>query len=184
MFFNYIRKYEKTSGLINIIMIIVSLLLIINPAGVINTVVIVFGLGVLIDGIFRLITYFLEDNLSRMFSGDFFQGAISCLGGVLIILNKTLLISIFPTLIGFWLIIRSIIKLQVTFNLKSVNSEKWLMLLISAIVTLALGILIISNPFGTVYAISAIAGIILLISSTIDLIENIVIIKALNDFKD
>ena len=181
MFIEYIKKYERSSILINIIMIIVSLFLIFNPAGVVNTVVILFGLGILADGLSHLIAYFLTDSVSRMFSGDFFQGSLTSIIGLLIISNKEILISIFPTIVAIWLIIKGIVKLQLAFNMKGTNMENWSAILLSGIVTLILGALIISNPFSAVYAVSIIAGVILLISSIIDLIENLAIIKTLND---
>ena len=179
MFLEYIKKYEKNSVLINIIMILISVLLIINPTGVLNIVMIIFGLGILIDGVLRSISYFKSEKEFRIFSVELFMGIIEVFAGILVLICKGLLISILPILIGIWIIVRSIMKLQISFNLKSTSSERWIPILISSIVSLLLGVLIILNPFGTVVTITVIAGIILLISSIIDLCQSLAIIKVL-----
>lgn len=179
MFLEYIKKYEKNSILISIIMILISILLIINPTGVLNVVMIIFGLAILIDGILRFISYFKSEKESRVFSVELFMGIVEIMAGILVLIGKGIFISILPILIGIWIIVRSIMKLQISFNLKSADSERWILILISSIVSLLLGVLIILNPFGTVVTITVIAGIILLISSIIDLCQSLAIIKVL-----
>lgn len=177
--FEYIRKYEKNSIMINILMIVVSLLLIINPVGVLNIVMIVFGIGVLADGLFHMASYFGTEKEFRMFSGDLFEGIIATIAGIFILINKPLLIAILPFVIGIWVMIRSLMKLQVAFNLKSAESSNWIWVLVSAIISLLLGILIVMNPFDTALTVTVLAGIILLISAMIDLAESIIILVTL-----
>ena len=55
-------------------------------------------------------------------------------------------------------------------------SNSWYLLLILAILSLLLGILIILNPFGSIIAISLLAGIFLLMTEIVNLIENIYLI--------
>lgn len=177
--FEYIKKYEKNSIIINILMVLVSILLIINPAGVLNMVTIVFGIDILADGLFNIAAYFGTDKSYRIYSGKLFEGIIVSTAGILILLNKSLLISILPMVIGIWIIVRSIMKLQLSLNLKSMEVSKWIWVLVSAVISLLLGILIIMNPFGTMITITILAGIFLLISSITDLIESVFIIKTL-----
>ena len=182
MFLEYVKKYEKSSILINILMIIVSILLIINPTGVVNVIMNILGVIILVDGIFRMISYFRAEKEERTFSSELFLGIIVTIGGIGVLIGKDILISLLPIVIGLWIIVRSIMKLQVAFNLKSFGLNKWVGILASSIISLLLGILVIANPFGTVITITIITGIILLVSSIIDLIQSIAIMKTLKSY--
>lgn len=160
-------------------MILVSILLIMNPVGVLNVVTIVFGIGVLVEGLFHIVSYFGTEKELRVFSGDLFEGIIATIAGVFILCNKAILISMLPLVIGIWMIIRSIMKLQLAFNLKSAESSNWGWVLVSAIISILLGILIMMNPFGTALTVTVLAGIILLISAIVDLAENLTVLKTL-----
>lgn len=179
MFAEYIKKYEKNSILINIIMIVVSVLLILNPAGILNIVMLVFGIGVFIDGIFHIVSYFLTEKEARIFSGNLFEGVLSTVAGILILCNKSLLISMIPIVIGIWILIKSIMKLQLAFNFKSADSKKWIPLLVSSIISILLGFLIILNPFSAAYTVTIIAGVVLLVFAIYDLIESIAILRTI-----
>lgn len=179
MFLEYIKKYEKNSLIINLLMILVSILLIVNPNGILNLVMIIFGIGVIIDGIFHVISFFRTEKEYKFFGGDLFEGILAIVAGVFILFNKTLIFSFIQIVIGAWIIVRSILKLQIAFNLKDNNSSKWVFVLISSIITFLLGVLVIINPFASMIAVTVVVGIILLVSSIVDLIETLTILNVL-----
>ncbi len=170
----YIKKYNKSSIITSILMIIVAILLITQPLKTIEWIVIFFGIIIIIDGIFDFINYFKSDKEIRLYSFDLVEGLLEILAVVLIILNRNILIAFFPLMLGIWMIVKNIIKIQLSLNLKQVY-ENWYLLLIAAILSLILGILIILNPFSSAITITFIAGIFLLVTEVFNLIESIVL---------
>ena len=83
------------------------------------------------------------------------------------------MIAIIPVLVGIWIIIKSITKMQLSFNVRSVNEKSWVLILISSLITLAIGIIILVDPFETMISITMLAGILLLTTGIIDVAESI-----------
>lgn len=176
MFTDYIKKYEKRSIISSVIMILIAILLIVEPATFINTIIIIFGIGILLDGLFSVILYFFTDKEQRIFSNALVEGTLEVIAAILILMNKAFMISIIPVIVGIWIIVKSLMKLQLSFNIKSADEKSWVFLLISSIITLVIGIIILVHPFDTMITIAVLSGILLLVSGIIDIVESICIL--------
>ena len=84
-----------------------------------------------------------------------------------------------PVIVGMWIIIKSIVKLQLSFNMKAMNEKSWILILISSLITLLIGIIALINPFEIMVTVTILAGGMLLGTGIIDLLESICIIKKL-----
>ena len=168
----YIKKYNRSSIITSILMIIVAILLITKPIKTMEWIVVLISGIIIIDGIFDFIYYFRSDKETKLYSFGLVEGLLEILAGILIILNKDILIAFLPLILGIWIVLKNIIKIQLAINLKQI-SNSWYLLLILAILSLLLGILIILNPFGSIIAISLLSGIFLLMTEIVNLIENI-----------
>ena len=169
----YIKKYEKRSILTSIIMILIAILLIIKPVAMLDTFVTIFGIGILLDGIFSIILYIITDREQKIYSNALVEGIFGIIIASLILINKNVMIAIIPVLVGIWIIIKSITKMQLSFNVRSVNEKSWVLILISSLITLAIGIIILVDPFETMISITMLAGILLLTTGIIDVAESI-----------
>ena len=167
----YIKKYNRSSIITSILMIIVAILLIVKPIKTMEWIVMLLSIIIIIDGIFDFINYFKSDKETKLYSFGLIEGLLEVLAGILIILNKGVLIAFLHLILGFWIILKNILKIQLAINLKQFSSD-WYLLLIFAILSLVFGILIILNPF-SVIAITLLAGMFLLITEIFNLIENI-----------
>lgn len=176
MILDYLKKYEKQSILISILLIIVSIFLIAKPETVLSTVVTIFGVIFIVEGIINIISYIAEDAEIRAFSNELILGILLAISGVIILCNKALFISMIPIMAGIWIIIRSIMKLQLALNLKSALTDKWGWMLVSAIIMFIFGVIIIANPFTAVFTMTRFIGIMLLITEICDLIESICVL--------
>lgn len=167
----YIKKYNRSSIITSILMIIVAILLIVKPIKAMEWIIIFLSAIIIIDGIFDFINYFKSDKETKLYSFGLIEGLLEVLAGILVILNKDILIAFLPLILGSWIILKNIIKIQLAINLKQFCSD-WYLLLIFAILSLLFGILIILNPF-SVITITLLSGIFLLITEIFNLIENI-----------
>lgn len=177
----YIKEYEKRSIISSGIMIFIASLLIVEPATMLNTIVTIFGFGILIDGILSAILYIFIDKEHKMYSSALGEGILEIIAAVLVLINKTFMISFIPVVIGIWVIVKSIIKLQLSLNIKGKIETSWIFLLISSIITLAIGIIIVEHPFDTMLTITVLSGILLLVSGVISIIESIYILINLKE---
>lgn len=170
---DYIKKYAKNSLVVSILLIVLSLFLIIKPAQSLNFIMICLGCIVVLNGIIHTISYFTTPSEFKTFSFELVQGIICIVLGLVFILNPELINSFLPFIIGAWIIIESIVKIQLAFNVKDIQNSNWLLMLGLAIITLLLGIIIIFNPFATAITITTLCGIMLLISEVMNIGESI-----------
>ena len=168
MLLEYVKRYEKSSIITSILMLIVSILLILMPETILNSIVVLLGIAALLDGILHSISYIITDKEMKAFSNELFFGILEIMTSGLLFLFKANIINIFPVIIGIWIIIAGVTKFQLAFNLRGIDS-KWIVVLLSSIISIILGVLIILNPFSTVMTITVISGIILFITEICNL---------------
>lgn len=173
MIIDYLKKYEKESILVSLVLIVIAIFLIAKPGIALITAVTIFGVIFLIEGIISIISYMMEEPEIRAFSSELMMGILLTMLGLIILFNKTLFISMIPIITGIWIIIRSIMKFQLAINLKSVVAERWGWMLASSILMCILGIFIITNPFETILTLTRFVGIMILIAEVIDIFESI-----------
>lgn len=172
----YIKKYSKNSIVISILLIIFSIFLMVRPYESVNLIIMLFGGAVAIDGIIHIISYFKVPNEYRIFNFELLEGVLQIIFGLIAIFSPFSISGLFPILIGVWIILSSIVKFQLSLNLRHINGSNWIMLLVLSIITFILGILMIVNPLSSVVTITTIAGILLFVSEVINVIEYIFIL--------
>lgn len=168
-----IKKYEKTSIATSILLIIFSMFLIFKPEASLNFIVIVIGVFMALVGIIHMVSYFTSNKEFKSMSTELIEGTLYAVIGIFLIFKPNILSEFLGVIVGAWQIIQFIIKFQFAFNLKSVSSSSWSLMLISSLLHLILGLIIIINPFGSIAAITTVAGIILLITEITNIIESI-----------
>ena len=173
MILEFLKKYERESILISVLLIIVSLFLIAKPGIAVSTVVTLFAIVFLVDGIINIIAYMMEDAEIRAYSNELIMGILLVILGLIILLNQPLFISILPIMIGLWIFIKSIMKFQLAINLKSALAERWGLLLVSSILMAILGVLIIVNPFEAIFTLTRFIGIMMLVAEVINICESV-----------
>lgn len=177
MILEYIKKYERKSVFVSALIVIFSLFLIFKPETTLNLFVTLFGILLLLDGIWQLYVYFKNNRQGVTINMKLVKGVIIAIIGIFTLFNTKVIISILPLVIGAWIIIKSLLKLQLVSELRKTNAPNWKLLLIYSIITIVLGIIIVLNPFDTAVAITVMAGIFLLISELADLFGSVYIIK-------
>lgn len=66
MFREFVKKYEKNSIWISVLMLILSIFIIFMPITSVLTVIYMFSIFVLIDGIMHIVSYFKTDKNNRL----------------------------------------------------------------------------------------------------------------------
>lgn len=168
------KKYTIRSIIISILLILLAIVLIYNPSQLLNTIMIILGIMVVVDGIWHIISYFNEPVEFKAFSFELLEGIAEVVLGFIFISNPAKVFELIYLLIGIWIIFESIIKLQMSFNLKDFV-ENWKIMIIVSIFSILLGIFIIAHPFVAANVLYTICGIVLLVTEILNLIEAIYI---------
>ena len=120
-----------------------------------------------------MVSYFTSNKEFRAMSTELIEGTMYAVIGIFLIFKPNILNEFLGVIVGAWQIIQFIIKFQFAFNLKSVSSATWSLMLISSLLHLVFGIIMIINPFASIVAITTIAGIILLVTEIGNIAESV-----------
>lgn len=181
---DYIKKYEGCSIIVSILMICLSLFLMFKPLESLEVFTVIFAIIILLSGLGYLISYFTISKVSRLFSIDLLLGLVTIISGIMLLVYKKDVINVFPIILGIWIIISNLFKLQLSINLSLFLDNAYLGLVLITILMIVFGLLLIINPFASFMTITVTAGTLLLITEVINLIESIYIIIKLNKVKD
>lgn len=173
---NYLKNFEKYSILISSLLIILGIFLLVQPLKSLEVAIIFFAVIMIINGISSFFSYFMLNSAERLFSLELVTGIVTILTGTLIYLYRADLISVFPVILGIWIIVSNLIKMQLSINLSVFKESNWFLLLIMQILMVILGVVLITNPFSSMIALATLAGSFLIISETVSLIESIYIL--------
>ncbi len=168
-----IKNYEKTSIATSILLIIFSMFLIFKPEASLNFIVIVIGVFMALVGIIHMVSYFTSNKEFKAMSTELIEGTLYAIIGLFLIFKPNILNEFLAIIVGAWLVIQFIIKFQFSFNLKSVSSPTWSIMLISSILHLIFGLVMLLNPFASIVAVTTIAGLILLVTEIGNIVESI-----------
>lgn len=181
---DYIKKYEGCSVVVSVLMICLSLFLMFKPLESLEVFTVIFAIIILLSGLGYLISYFTISKESRLFSIDLLLGLVTIISGIMLLVYKKDVINVFPIILGIWIIISNLFKLQLSINLSLFLDNTYLGLVLITILMIVFGLLLIINPFASFMTITVTAGTLLLITEVINLIESIYVIIKLNKVKD
>ena len=149
-----------------ITMIVLGIILLFIPGTIITTVIQVFGVAIIVLAVISLINTFKNNSPSGEIIYEVLEGIL----GLVFILNPEVIAGIIPLVLGIWITVKSIIKLRLSYLVKSSNTN-YLKLLIVNIVTLIIGIVLIINPFKGAEALLRIIAGTIIFYSILDIIE-------------
>lgn len=159
----------------SLVYVILGLVLILVP-GLTMTTLVRIGAGALIaTGIFDLLRYVFHKESDGKLNNRLVTGVILTIAGGILMSKPTLVINLVPTILGIALMIEGLVKLQRAIDLFRMKYTKWLSVLLVAVISLAIGILVLTNPFNTARTLVAIIGIGLVFAGLTGVIVNLVV---------
>lgn len=176
---NY-NKFFTTSIITSIVFLALGIFLFLKPETTISTISYIIGIIILLLGAFSISKYYTNKNKSNI---DFslIYGILSIIVGIIIILNPTAIATIITFVLGFWIVINSIIKIQYSLDLKNHDNKAWLITLIIGLLTLIWGLVLVFNPFGGALDITKLIGLFIIIYSILDIVECFILNKNIKD---
>lgn len=173
----YIEKIFKRSGWISIlesvVLAILGAILIWKPAEMVKLVSCILGVIFIGVGIYKVINYILAKGKYDFFNYDLIYGLMAIVIGIVTISYSNIIGSIFRIIIGIWIIYNSFIRMGLSVKLKKLTLDIWIYILIIAIMMFICGLYITMNSGAVIVTI----GIAMIVSSIMDIIEDIIFMK-------
>lgn len=173
MILEYLKKHERTSILISLLMIVVAILLIAKPVAFLSLVIILFSIGIILEGLAHIFNYIFLSKEEKAFSYDIIEGIFSMIAGILMLAWKERVMAIFPILISIWIMMKGVVRIQFGFQLKNMDEKSWIGVLILGILSFGFGLVIFFHPLQTIMTLTVFSGIMLLVSEIIEVIGSI-----------
>lgn len=176
-----LKEFLKRSGwtdlIISLIFILFGIMLISRPESIMSIISIVLGLIFIIMGALKLVRYFSDGKTDKYLIS---VSVILIIIGIIIMFCADIILSVFRILIAIWIIYSGIMNLQTSIIWKEYKSKLWLTTLILSFVIILAGVYILINNGAIIQTI----GIVILIYGLVDIIENIIFIKKVDNYLD
>lgn len=137
----------------------------------------IMGAVFAIIGIVKLVSYIRSKNTVL----DLIFSILSLVLGVLFFIHPGWLMSLMSIIIGIYVLIEGAFKIKTAVDVRKQKNAGWWVLLVFAILSIAIGILLIFNPFGFGKLFMFIVGVALLISGVQNIIHAVYTKKILNE---
>lgn len=155
-----------------IVEIVIGILLLINPIGFTGAIVVVAGLALIAWGVLRGIRYFKADPVQASQQQELAKGlGAVLLGGICVFEFNWLAVAtpLLGTAYGLAILAAAVFKTQRAVDLLRLKRQFWYIAGIGALVALAMGFVIILNPFPSDFLWGFIA-VTLLVTGAIDVV--------------
>lgn len=164
--------FKKNSNLFTCIAeLIIGVLLLINPVGFTRGIIIALGVPMALRGIGFIISYIREKPEAASKGNLLAKGLLTSCCGLFCIFRSKWFIVAFPVLTmlyGVITLVTAFGKLQWTCDLLRLKHKYWFIALISAILTLMLAILILTNPFSSTAVLWVFIGVSMIVEAAAD----------------
>lgn len=163
-------RYVKNGMLfLSIAFIALGLLLLVMPQTSLLWICYAFGAVVLITGIVCLIQY--ARIRGSGFSAPFFlvAGVSTAALGLFTLVRPEVVASFLPVVFGLFILIDGCTRIGTAIELARRQADKWWMMLLFSVLSIALGILLLVNPFGAAVSVVMLCGVLLIIEGVVNL---------------
>lgn len=162
-----IKKRRLNISFSGVIVILLGILLVVDAANILKTMAWIVGLLFVIVGVTQFIGKLMSDvNKS---SGMLMGGLIAVLG-IWIMIRPELVGGLFPMVIGIILVVHGIQGISLAVAGRSVNMEKWGLLLLGSILNIAGGVFCVVYSFTVGVIALKIVGLFLIYDGVVSII--------------
>ncbi|MCI8471241.1 MAG: hypothetical protein HFJ35_07300 [Clostridia bacterium] len=171
------KKSSWTDIITSFLFILLGMILMAKPEFVMSMISFFLGSICIIMGLLKGIDYFAYGKKENYLLA---LAIVSVVAGIVIMFCADTIASIFRILIAIWIVYNGIMNLQTTIVWKDYKSRLWLLTLILSITTIIAGVyILVTNG-----AMLQIVGGIISIYGIVNIIENTIFIKKIENYLD
>ena len=143
------------------------------PGVSIEVIGIVFGIYIILHGIWLIALDFMAHNVYIPFYG-IITGILSIIAGIILIAMPNVLTTVFAIALGIWIILSSVNIISISITVRKTISN-WFWWLLLGIIDLVCGVIILFNPFPSSIAITVVGGVVIMVHSVITIVDMVMI---------
>ena len=160
----FVKEYKIWAIVLSICTIAFGVAMIIWPDVSAMTACYWVGAVCVAMGIYKLMRYFDLGLVGVLFRFDLGTGIFNVIAGVLLMSHPRDAMTIFPIVLGFYIIMAGIFSIQMSTEFRRFGFSNWWMSLLLGIVGVVLGSFMIADPFGGAATLMAYIGVSLVIT--------------------
>lgn len=172
-----IRQAKWAYILCSILFCITGTVLIIYPAISARVISYIVGVVSILYGLSKILGYLSEDMYFLAFQFDLALGIFVSIIGIIFLLQPGRIISFLPFLIGLFVIIDGVFKVQTSVDARRFGLREWWLILVGAIICLGFGIFLLCDSIKGGEFLTVVMGIALLINGLQNLFNALYTIK-------
>ena len=165
------EKIKSHFTWLSIAYVIMGLILLLWPATSMLVICRGFGVVLLLFGVIKLAINGWASRNEWVAYSEVSSCVIAALLGLLLLIRPQMFIAILPMLLGMLITVDGVMRLQSVLALRRARYGRWWLALISAAVTLMLGVLLMINPFEGMAMAVAVMGAFLLADGIANLFD-------------
>ena len=166
-----IRGVRNEMIIMNVATIILGILMVMFPDTINGLICQSIGAVLCVWGIIRIVKYFMERAENVFGSFGLVQGVAMLGFGIFLLVNPNFFVGFIDMVLGIVLLVMAVIKLQYAFDFLKLDSTRWWIQLIGAVIMAVLGILALTKPFGAANIVMILIGAGLIFSGLWDMIS-------------
>lgn len=164
-----LRYVKNGMLLLSLLFIVLGVLLLVMPQASLLWICYAFGAVVLCTGVLCLIQY--ARIRGSGFAAPFLlvAGVITAGLGVFTLAQPQVVASFLPVVFGLFILIDGCGRIGTAIDLARRRGEKWWLLLLLSLLSIALGVLLLADPFGAAVSVVMLCGVLLIVEGIINL---------------
>ena len=179
----FFNRIKWSYVFVSVFFLVLGLLMVVRPEA--SLTVICRGLGILtaVFGAVRVLQYFLRAPQGIGQRYDLAGGLFCLLVAAVLIFRASEVAAILSVIVGIFILIDSVFKLQVALDARRTGVTTWGMMMILACISLLLGVLLVFDTFKGQAVISIIMGCTLIYDALADLFTVFYVTRAVKGVK-
>ena len=166
---NYIKSLKVNYSLSAVICVILGIVLLVWPGQSTQVVCMILGIVLGGFGIVQIVLYLATQEKTVASHSMMVLGIVLAVIGGWIVLKPDTIIKAIPMIVGILIVIHGLHNAVQAIDLKKMQYDNWWVALLLSILTVALGIVLICNPFTVVDTVVRIIGAFLIYDGLSDM---------------
>mgnify|MGYP002564295407 FL=1 len=155
---NYIKSLKVNYSLSAVICVILGIVLLVWPGQSTQVVCMVLGIVLGGFGLIQIILYLATKEKTMVSHSMMMLGVVLAVIGGWIVLKPKTIIKAVPMIVGILIVIHGFHNAVQAIDLKKMQYDNWWVALLLSLLTVALGVVLICNPFTIVDTVVRIIG--------------------------
>ena len=140
----------------------------VRPALLAGILAVILGIALLVFGAVKLVGYFSRDLFRLAFQYDLELGVLSVVLGILLLLRPVESLSVLLAALGVAVLADALFKVRIARDARRFGIRPWWVILALALVSGALGVLLLLRPWRSAQVLTALLGVGLLATGALN----------------